>query len=420
MNKKLFIVPAMALLALPLGAEGVLPLEGKWTQGPCSSASALKLNGNKVVGVVEIPRKNMKYARYSADKKITPVKGDFELSAKLDYATQDKQFLGYVYMQAVDTANKVMASAGLYDGWMPSASRNYAGISGCKAKLPVKYLAFNGSLDLKIRRQGKLFTILINGAKVMEGEGSAADLGRIRLVFQTDARKGAHFGSFEFTDVKAVPLSADAAKIASVFEEKPQKDFSAEWVAVRQMGTNGFVFDEKENDLTVIGFKNINITPQTRSVQYMLRRTFPAIKGDFTATLEMAWDLPADRTFMGSADLQLVTSNGEYIASAGLTDGWIKGPARAAASVGKTALKKRMDQPNKKSAVFRVERRGNMVTVYMDEVQLVAAENTQALSAVRIRLGQNMFFDKASGKNISKFGRFTIKRIAVDTPPPAK
>ena len=52
------------------------------------------------MGVVEIPRKNMKYARYSADKKITPLKSDLELSAVLDYSTQDKLFPGYAYIQA--------------------------------------------------------------------------------------------------------------------------------------------------------------------------------------------------------------------------------------------------------------------------------------------------------------------------------
>ena len=62
---------------------------------------------------MEIPRKNMKYARYSADKKIEPLKGDLELSAVLDYTTKDKLFLGYAYIQAVDTNNKVMASVGL-------------------------------------------------------------------------------------------------------------------------------------------------------------------------------------------------------------------------------------------------------------------------------------------------------------------
>ena len=83
MKKEFLLACAAAFLSLPLLAEGVLPWEGKWVQGPCSSASALKVENNKVVGVVEIPRKNMKYARYSADQKITPLKGDLEISADL-------------------------------------------------------------------------------------------------------------------------------------------------------------------------------------------------------------------------------------------------------------------------------------------------------------------------------------------------
>lgn len=415
MNKAFFSVCAAALISLPLCAEGVLPWAGKWTMGPCSSASGLKIEENKVVGVVEVARKNRKYSRYSADQKITPIKGDFQLSATLNYATKDKQFLGYVYMQAVDTANKVMASAGLYDGWLPSASRNYAGITGCKAKLPIKYLPFNGSLDLKIRRQGKLFTISINGAKVMAGEGSAADLGRIRLVFQTDARAGAHFGSFDFADIKAEPLSADAPAAASVFDEDFKNGFTADWVAVRQMGCKGFAYDKNEKAMTIVGFKDFTAAPQAKSVQYMLRRTFPEIKGDFTAILDMAWELPADKTFLGAADIQLVTRSGAVIAHAGLTDGWLKGSARASGAVAKVYLKKRMDQPDKKSETFRIERKNGMITIYMGAEKLVESNNTMALGAVRFRLAQNLFWDK-DGNNLSKFGRFTVKRIALDAP----
>ena len=99
MNKVFLGVCAAALMSMPLCAEGVLPWDGKWVQGPCSSASGLKIEDNKVVGVVEIARKNRKYSRYSADQKITPIKGDFQLSATLNYATKDKQFLGYAYVQ---------------------------------------------------------------------------------------------------------------------------------------------------------------------------------------------------------------------------------------------------------------------------------------------------------------------------------
>ena len=415
MNKAFFCVCAASLMSLPLCAEGVLPWDGKWVQGPCSSASGLKIEDNKVVGVVEIARKNRKYSRYSADQKITPIKGDFQLSATLNYATKDKQFLGYAYMQAVDTANKVMASAGLYDGWMPSPSRNYAAISGCKAKLPIKYLAFDGNLDLKIRRQGKLFTISINGAKVMTGEGSAADLGRIRLVFQTDARQGAHFGSFEFADIKAEPLSADAPAAASVFDEDFKNGFSSDWVAVRQMGCKGFAYDKNEKAMTIVGFKDFKAEPKAKSVQYMLRRTFPEIKGDFSAILDMAWELPADKAFMGAADIQLVTRSGAIIAHAGLTDGWIKGSARASGAVAKEYLKKRMDQPDKKSETFRIERKNGIITVYFGAEKLLESANTDTLWAIRFRLAQNMFWDK-EGNNLSKFGRFTVRRIAVDIP----
>lgn len=412
---KLWSIFAAALLSLPLAAEGVLPWDGKWVQGPCSSASALKIEDDKVVGVVEIPRKNMKYARYSADKKIAPLKGDIELSARLNYTTRDKLFLGYAYIQAVDTANKAMAGVGLYDGWERSASRYYAGIVGSNAKLPVKNLPFDGQLELKIRRQGKVFTIFINGAAVMSGEGSTADLGRIRLVFQTDARKGVHYGTFEFTDIKAAPLSADAPAAAAVLDDDFKNGFSAEWTAVREMGCKGLVYDEQTAGKTIVGFKDFTVNANSKSVQYMLRRNFPEIKGDFSAVLDMAWELPADKAFLGAADIQLVTGSGKVIAYAGLTDGWIKGAARVGAGIDKEFLKKRMDQPDKKRETFRIERKNGVIAIYFGAEKLLESVNNDVLWAIRFRLAQNMLFDK-DGNNLSKFGRFTIKRIALDVP----
>ena len=176
---KLWSIFAAALLSLPLAAEGVLPWDGKWVQGPCSSASALKIEDDKVVGVVEIPRKNMKYARYSADKKIAPLKGDIELSARLNYTTRDKLFLGYAYIQAVDTANKAMAGVGLYDGWERSASRYYAGIVGSNAKLPVKNLPVvvvekTENLQAQLSRQdGQRAMVAISGRVKTYGELTA-------------------------------------------------------------------------------------------------------------------------------------------------------------------------------------------------------------------------------------------------------
>ena len=138
-------------------------------------------------------------------------------------------------------------------------------------------------------------------------------------------------------------------------------------------------------------------------------------KGDFSAILDMAWELPADKAFMGAADIQLVTRSGAVIAHAGLTDGWIKGSARASGAVAKEYLKKRMDQPDKKSETFRIERKNGVIAIYMGSEKLVESSNDSALGAVRFRLAQNLFWDK-DGNNLSKFGRFTVKRIALDAP----
>ena len=151
--RSLFIGALCVSAVLPLAAEGVLPLPGKWVQGPCSSTSKLELDGNKVTGMDVIPRKNLKFTRYSADKVIEPVAGDFAATARLQYECKDKLFLGAVYFQLVDANNKVIAYAGMIDGWEKASARISAGISGSKAAPKRQDLPYNGVLSLEIIRQ---------------------------------------------------------------------------------------------------------------------------------------------------------------------------------------------------------------------------------------------------------------------------
>ena len=59
------------------------------------------------------------------------------------------------------------------------------------------------------------------------------------------------------------------------------------------------------------------------------------------------------------------------------------------------------------------ENPGSALLLPLDMLPSILQQDS-ALS-VRFRLSQNMFFDK-DGNNLSKFGRFTVKRIAVDIP----
>ena len=104
--------------------------------------------------------------------------------------------------------------------------------------------------------------------------------------------------------------------------------------------------------MTIAGFKETAVSSKIKSVQYMLRRNFQKIKGDFSLVMDMTGDLPADNAFPGAADIQLVTQNGTAIASAGLIYGWIKRSARAIASIGKVYLKSGKISPTKRAKRF--------------------------------------------------------------------
>ena len=399
---------------LPLAAEGVLPLPGKWVQGPCSATSKLELDGNKVTGMNVIPRQNLKLTRYSADKVIAPVTGDFAATAQLKYECKDKLFLGAVYFQLVDSANKVIAYAGMVDGWEKVSGRIAAGISGSKASPKRQDLPYNGVLSLEIIRQKGKYTVSVNGSPVISADGSAAPVRRIRLVYQADKRPGAHFGTFEFADVDIKPLAADAPARFSVFDETPKGGFSGAWTAVRELNTNGLIVEDTPQGMTIAGFKNINDKAPNKSAQFMLRRNVPAAAGDFTALLDMAWDLPADRRFMGMANIQLVNSKNQVIASSGITDGWIGGAARLSGGIGKEYFKARADVADAGGMVFRIERRNGTVNVYAGARQLLSKNDVKdPVVSVRVLFGQNFYRD-ADGNNLSKPGRITVKRVAFD------
>ena len=402
--------------ALPLAAEGVLPLPGKWVQGPCSATSKLELDGNKVTGMNVIPRKNLKFTRYSADKVIEPVAGDFAATARLQYECKDKLFLGAVYFQLVDANNKVLAHVGMIDGWEKVSGRIAAGISGSKASPKRQDLPYNGVLSLEIIRQKNKYTVSVNGSPVITGDGADAPVHRIRLVYQSDKRPGAHFGAFEFADIAVKPLAADAPARFSVFDESPKGGFSGAWVAVRELNTNGLIVEDEAAGMTIAGFKNVNDKVPNKSAQYMLRRNVPAAAGDFSALLDMAWDLPADRRFMGMANIQLVNAKNQVIASGGITDGWIGGAARLSGSIGKEYFKERADVADVGGMTFRIERRNGAVTVYAGARQLMSLNDVKdAVTSVRVLFGQNFYRDSA-GNNLSKPGRITVKRVAFDAP----
>lgn len=199
----------------------------------------------------------------------------------------------------------------------------------------------------------------------------------------------------------------------TIFDERPVASFAPEWEYVRRLNAKEFLTEENHPALTIIGFADVSSKPQGKSIQCMLRRRVPAIKGDFNLIFDLEWELPSDRRFMGMANVHLINTRNETIASAGLSDGWIKGPARFSAAIGKTILKQRKDAPDIKRKTFRIERIAGTISIFIDDEKILSEQNEAIVSALRFQLGQNLLMDE-EGNIQSKFGRFSIHRIALE------
>lgn len=394
-------------------AEGALPFPDKWYQATITGCSGMVTEGNAVVGFKDA-NASAKRLIYSAVK-ILPkvVTGDFTATAKLQYATKDNKFTGNALVQFLDEKGNFVAEVGLRDHWSGAPGQLYSRVAGSSAKAAVAGVPFDGVINLKIERIGEKFMVSGNKRIILETKGVKSSIGKVMLFFDTyQGTNGEHFGRFEFSNIEVKPYDAASFGSFESFSETPKTGFSPEWQLVHLSGAKGLATEAGAPYYTVTGFVGPD-AKEKKSYTAIYDRPLGKLSGDFTATLDLDWALPADKSFMGEILMQLYTAEGKLAAEAGILDGWYSTGARAAAWIGEKRKGDALWLTDICDDPFIITRKGNEYTIHCGSWQLDGGKGTtDPIVTYRLIIRQYLYQGK-DGKELSKFGRIAFKRLAV-------
>lgn len=205
------------------------------------------------------------------------------------------------------------------------------------------------------------------------------------------------------------------------FSENPVSGLDSAWQPVAVRNATGLALAGEGEAMTVTGFSGENAASPGR-VLYTLERPVGPASGDFTATLELDWDL-LDHAFMGEVMLQAVTEAGAIAAEIGITDQWIAYPGRAGGWIGEPRQGEAMPIPLTAGGAWTIVRRGGEYTLRLRNWKLAGGSGSTApVTALRLVFQHHRYAGNAEWPP-SHFGRFTVRRIAFATeaalPPPA-
>ena len=346
---------------------------------------------------------------WTLERKFAPVSGDFAAAVQFDWDVQDKAFMGEFLLEVVDEQGKVLAAAGFSDGWIAQQGvmRGCVGEPGKKIEsVPGVRIPLRGRGVFGIDRVGGAYRFLWNGKSMKAQTGSDVPAAGVRLVFRFSRYAGndklppSHFGDFA---IREVSFRAKEAAKAS-FSEKPADGFSPAW---RQgvTGARGLTCKADDGVLLVNGFAEED-NAKIAATEVTLERSVAPCPGDFTAALDMEYDT-LDKAFMGAVLILVLDQEGKLIAEGGLIDHWEAYPGRAAAGIGKEKTPATKQQlPLKASGVFKVERRGKVITVRLRDWKFLETEGSVApVGAVRL------VFRRNRRKNCH-FGNFKIREVS--------
>lgn len=194
------------------------------------------------------------------------------------------------------------------------------------------------------------------------------------------------------------------------FEEKPEAGFAPEWRQAEIKNATGLALAADAPALTVTGFTAESPTAGGATV-YMLERPVGSAAGDFTATLDIDWDL-LDNAFMGEVMLQAVTADGKIAAEIGITDQWIAYQGRAGGWIGQPRQGEALAIPLKAGGAFTIVRQGDEYTLRLRDWKLAGGKGTtEPITALRL-VFKHLRYAGSDKLPASHFGRFTVKRIA--------
>lgn len=392
-------------------AAGALPFEGNWKHAYAHGVSGMVAEDNAVVDFKYLPKYG-KHQTYAAERLLdVPFEGDFTAQCKLVFDLRDGNFIGNGILQLIDENNQVMAQCGLRDHWVGAGGIIFAQAEKTPAARKVA-LPFKGELDIRIDRQGGNCTIYGSGMKIMEGKVSTLKVTKLRLFFDTYKGGTGHFGRLEFKDLAIGALNSQPPQIAAkTFIEEPRIGMAPDWVVSVK---SGFKTLETETLSDSLGFKGFTgADAKARYCNYMLDRQLGELGGDFTASMDLRWQSPANG--MGEVYIQLFNSKNELVAESGVIDGWLTGSPRVAGWVGPGRKGAAFWLPAQGDERFVITRKGNIITVHcghwkIDEQTVPAIV---PVTMIRLVVRQNLAFDKDNRTLLSAFGNFQLKRIEV-------
>lgn len=163
--------------------------------------------------------------------------------------------------------------------------------------------------------------------------------------------------------------------------------------------------------------------PAVRNISSKMVRACGPIEGDFTATMNLAWDQKSPAALM-SVMLQVLSSKGEVLAAVGLHDWWGGASANVRYAIGapkKTQLGAHV--PYKASGEFRIERRGDAYTLKLKRKSwemVVAAGKGSQDAVAEVAISFDFFERPPKGTTpATHFGVVAVDRIAITPGAPA-
>ena len=412
MKKSILLTAALCgAAAFNAHAAGALPFEGNWKHAYAHGVNGMVADGNAVVDFKFLPNYG-KHQTYAAERLLdVPFEGDFTAQCKLIFDLIDGNFIGNGILQLIDENNQVMAQCGLRDHWVGAGGIIFAQTEKTPAARKVA-LPFKGELDIRIDRQGDNCTIYGNSMKIMEGKVSTLKVAKLRLFFDTYKGGAGHFGRLEFKDLAIGALNLQQPQIAAkTFVEEPRSGMASDWMVSVKSGFKTLETEALDDALSFKGFTGAD--NKARYCNYILDRQLGELGGDFTASLDLRWQSPANG--MGEVYIQLFNGKSELVAETGVIDGWLTGSPRVAGWVGPGRKGAAFWLPAQGDERFVITRKGNIITVHcghwkIDEQSVSAID---PVTMIRLVVRQNLAFDKDNTTLLSDFGNFQLKRIEV-------
>ena len=387
--------------------KSVMPLPGYWTKGSSKNVSGLTFSGTAVTGLEKNADKAPFF--YSADRELLPaVRGDFYATATLDYE-MPPAFSGEVHLLLLDEHDGQIAAMGIRDRWSNTDFAHlYASILET-GTLSTNKIPLKGTLNLVIRRFGNTISFLDkDGKPIVESSGNTLPVAKVRLYFQEYSSLPPNSVRFAFSDIHVQPQ--DGYSLGETVREFPVKRLPQEWKLKEISGAEGLLYDEESPFMAITGFEKPNPNEKD-SYKATFERDVSPLKGDFTASFDLAWDLPM--TFVGEFFFQIVDDKDKIIAEAGLIDDNVKGTLRMGAWA---SLRKghAMMGNNKANGTFMIRRTGGICSIFFDDWQLEEIDcSKEPVAKIRLRIKQSMYFHQGEGPNLTEFGKVLIKRISL-------